>query len=142
MGIKHWNPDQVDVIFGGIPLSGFSEDSIIKLTESNDRFVLTAGVAGDLTRSKDPATVGILTIELMLSSKSNDVLSAMHQADILAPGGAGVVPSAVNDRNGTGLFVAPESWIVKFPDWELAKKVGKVSWSIQVVNYTLFIGGT
>jgi Protein of unknown function (DUF3277) len=142
MGIKHWSPDQVDVIFGGVPVSGFSEDAIIKLTEANDRFSLTAGVLGDLTRSKDPAVHGVLTVSLMLSSRSNDVLSAMHQADILAPGGAGVVPCAVNDRNGTGLFVAPESWIIRFPDWELAKKVGKVDWSIQVVNYKLFIGGT
>lgn len=140
--MKHWSPDQVDVIFGGIPLSGFAEDSMIKLAEANDRFTITVGVQGEITRSKDPATVGLLMVSLMLSSRSNDVLSAMHQADILAPGGAGVVPCAVNDRNGTGLFGAPEAWIVKFPDWELSKKVGKVEWAIQVVNYKLFIGGT
>ncbi len=116
MGIKHWNPDQVDVIFGGIPLSGFSEDAIIKLTEAGDRFTITAGVMGDLTRSKDPAVVGVLTVDLMLSSKSNDVLSAMHIADIEAEGGAGVVPCAVNDRNGSGLFASPEAYIIKFPD--------------------------
>jgi|SRR5215204_826611 len=140
--MKHWNPDLVDVIFGGVPLSGFAEDAMIKLSEANDRFTITAGVAGELTRSKDPATVGILTVSLMYSSNSNDVLSAAHIADIEAEGGAGVVPCAVNDRNGSGLFASPEAYIIRFPDLEMAKKIGKVEWQIQVTNYKLFIGGT
>ena len=38
MSTKHWNPDQVDVIVGVAPMSGFADTGMIKLTESDDRF--------------------------------------------------------------------------------------------------------
>lgn len=142
MSTKHWNPDRVDTIVGVAPMSGFSEDAMIKFTESDDRFVIVKGVDGQVTRSKTVAKVGKLTISLMSSSKSNDILSALHTLDILTPGGAGVVPLAIVDRNGTSLLAAPECWIDKFPDTNMGKQAEAREWTLTVVDYQLFVGGT
>lgn len=142
MSTKHWNPDQVDVIVGVAPMSGFADTGMIKLTESDDRFVIVPGIDGQITRSKKVARVGKLSIMLMSSSKSNDVLSALHSLDVLTPGGAGIVPLSIVDRNGTTLFAAPEAWIDKFPDVNMGDKAEAREWTLTVVDYALFVGGT
>ncbi len=142
MSTKHWNPDMVDTIVGVAPMSGFAEDGMITFVETGERFLVVVGVDGQVTRSKVVARIGKLTIKLMSSSKSNDVLSALHNLDILTPGGAGVVPLAVNDRNGTSLLAAPECWIDKFPDLNMGKQAEAREWVLTVVDYRLFVGGT
>ena len=140
--MKHWNPDLVDHIFGGILLSGFAEDKMSSFEPQNETFTLVKGVDGQFTRSFQPGQWAKWTITLMNSSKSNDVLAAAHNADILTPGGAGVVPCAVRDRNGTTQMVSAECYVEKFPTVDMANKAGPVEWSIIVVNYKLFVGGT
>lgn len=142
MTTHFWDPDQVDVIFDGIPLSGFAEDGIVTFEETGERFITVVGVDGDITRSKVKGKLGVLTIKLMSSSKGNDVLSAAHNLDILSPGGAGVVAGAVNDRNSTSLLASPKMWIIGFPPLNLGKQAVPNEWKIQVTDYTLFIGGT
>ncbi len=142
MTTKFWDPDQVDVIFGGVPLSGFAEDGMITFEEQGERFITVAGVDGDVTRSKVKAKVGILTVKLMSSSKSNDVLSAAHNLDLLSPGGAGVVAGGVNDRNGTSLLASSTMWVMGFPAVNMGKQAEAREWKIQVIDYRLFVGGT
>lgn len=140
--MKHWNPDLVDHIFGGVPLSGFAEDAMSTFEPQSETFVLVKGVDGQFTRTFQPGQWARWTIKLMSSSKSNDVLSAAHNADMLTAGGAGVVPCAVNDRNGTGLMAAAECYVEKFPNVNMGSKAEAREWSIIVVNYKLFVGGT
>lgn len=140
--MKHWNPDKTDHIIGGFPLSGFAEDGLSTFAPQNEAFTLIKGADGQFTRSFQPGQWARWTIKLMQSSKSNDFLSALHNADLAVPGGAGVVACALNDRNGTGIMSAPECYVEKFPDWNMGNKAGPVEWSIIVVNYKLFVGGT
>lgn len=140
--MKHWNPDLVDHILGGIILSGFSDDKMSSFEIQNEAFTLVRGVDGQFTRSFNPGQWGKLTISLMSSSKSNDILSALHNADQLVSGGAGVVPCAVNDRNGTGLLVAPESYVEKFATVNMGSKAEAREWTIVLVNPKVFVGGT
>lgn len=140
--MKHWNPDLVDHVIGGFPLSGFSEDALSTFSPQSEAFTLVKGVDGQFTRSFQPGQWARWTIKLMSSSKSNDFLSALHNADLATPGGAGVVPCACNDRNGTGIMSAPECYVEKFPDVNHGNKAEAREWSIIVVNYKMFVGGT
>lgn len=108
----------------------------------NEAFTLVRGVDGQFTRTLQPGQWARWTIKLMSSSKANDFLSALHNADLLTPGGAGVVPCACNDRNGTGIMSAPECYVEKFPDVNHGNKAEPREWSIIVVNYKMFVGGT
>lgn len=140
--MQNWDPDQVDVILTGIPISGFAEKSILKFKEDGPRFKLVKGVKGDFTRSKISGKSGILTLTLMTSSESNAVLSALHQTDQNIAGGAGVVALAVRDRNGTTLLVVPTCYIEGFPELPMGEAAEQIDWNIVCLDYTLFIGGT
>jgi hypothetical protein len=137
-----YDPTEVDVLFALVPISGFSDDSMVEFAEDEDGFILVRGVDGNFTRSKIAGRSGVLTISLMQSSRSNDVLTAIYTADMLKTGGAGVVPTMVRDKNGTSLIVADKSWVIKPADQKFGKQAGPREWKIQLVGHKNFIGGT
>jgi hypothetical protein len=142
MGLKHYNPKLVDLIVGGFPVSGFAENSMITFDEDDDRFKSVGGVDGDVTRSQNLIFLGTLTVHLMSSSKANDFFSALHQTDINADGGAGVVPGLIRDKNGTSLNAMPRIWVVKPPQEEFTDKASPRDWKFAAEGFKRFVGGT
>src|SRR5207245_2623661 len=119
-----YDPDQVDILFGLAPLSGFSEEDMVTIEEDNENFITVIGVDGQATRSKQKARIATITVKLMSSSSSNAYLSAVLAAHLLASGGAGVVPFLIRDRNGTSLFATDKAWISKVPPVTYSSKAG------------------
>ena len=140
--MQFFDPDQVDVIVSGVPISGFGPDSMIKFKEDDKRFKLVKGVKGDITRSKILPKVGTLTIITMSSSKSNDVLSLLHQTDMSTPGGAGVVAVLIRDRNGTSLLAAPIAFVDGMPEISFGGEAHPVEWELKLVDFKNYLGGT
>jgi hypothetical protein len=140
--MQYFDPDLVDVVISGIPLSGFGPDTICKFKEDDKRFKIVKGVKGDITRSKVLAKVGTLTIVLMSSSKSNDVLSLLHQTDMITSGGAGVVAALIRDRNGTSLLAAPIAFVAAMPELSYTGEARPVEWEITLIDFKNYIGGT
>lgn len=141
MSTKTYDPDQVDVLVDYVPLSGFGPDSFVKITETEDVFVLVRGVDGTFTRSKKKGRATIVEVTLMQSSDSNVVLSALHEADYLAPNGAGIVPILVRDKGGTSLTAASDAWIIKTPDQDFTSSAKERVWKFQLVNPQIVVGG-
>jgi hypothetical protein len=142
MTTKEYDPTEVDVLFGLAQLSGFAENTMVKVAFENKRFELVQGVDGQTSRSKNKKRSALVTVSLMQTSASNSYLSAAMALDDLAPAGAGVVPFLIRDKNGTSLFASDEAWIEKEPDIEYAEKPGPREWQIRVVGYTNFVGGS
>lgn len=140
--MQFYDPDRVDIIVSGIPLSGFGPDNMCKFKSAGKRFKNVMGVKGDVTRSKILAKVGELTIVLMSSSKSNDVLSLLHKADINTPGGAGVVAVLIRDRNGTSQLAAPVAYVDEMPEMAFGSEAHPIDWTMTLVDYIDYIGGT
>lgn len=140
--MQYFDPDLVDVIVSGVPISGFGPDAMIKFKEAEKRFKIVKGVKGDVTRSKILAKTGTLTIVTMSSSKSNDVLSLLHQTDMATPGGAGVVTVLIRDRNGTSLLAAPIAFVDGMPELSYTGEAHPVEWEITLVDFKNYIGGT
>lgn len=142
MGLKHWDPDQVDIIIGGAPMSGFADGSMIEMEEDGPRWVIVKGVDGTITRTKVLSKVMTWTLHLANTSRSNDVLSALHFVDMATSGGAGVVAGAVRDRNGSTLYTCPTQWIEGLPKDEMSDKATDRPWKVTCVDYIAFLGGT
>lgn len=140
--LKTWDPDQFDLIVGPFVIGGYAEGSGIEFEESGDRFVTVIGIDGQVVRSKVLGRVATLTVHLMNTSGSNDVLTGLHQTDINAPGGAGVVPVALRDKNGATAIAAPQGWVMGFPKLTMADKAQDTPWKIQIVDYVAFVSGT
>jgi hypothetical protein len=143
MGTFHeFDPDQHDVLFALVPMSGFAEDLMVTIEEDEDAFTIKKGVDGDISRSKNMGQTALVTIHLMSTSKSNAVLSALHDQDRKAAGGAGVAPILIRDRNGTSVFASDKAWIEKRPTVTRGKEADAREWKIRVINYEFFEGGT
>lgn len=144
MPTKVYSANEVSVIFSGIPIdSGRGDDEFVAITQPEDTFTEKAGVDGEVTRSENRGASKIrrITLTLMRTSRGNAALSVIHNLDLKTPGGAGIAPLMIRDRQGASLFVAAEAWIVKFPDDVYAKEAGTVQWVIAAASPEQVIGG-
>ncbi len=142
MSLKFWDPDQFDLIIGPFVISGYAEGSGIEFEEDGPRFITVKGLDGQVVRSKVLAKVASFTVHVMNTSSSNDVLSGLHITDVAAPGGAGVVPVALRDKNGSTVIASPTGWVEGLPKITLADKAQDTPWKIVITDYVPFIGGT
>ena len=135
---------EVDVIFGAIAIKDNPADGYVTIAYDADDFEEVIGADGSVTRYATENTMALVTITLKRSSSENAKLSAVRNADILTPGGAGVAPLTVKDKQGSSLFFAAQAWIRKMPDSGHSKDVGPdISWPIRakVAKGAHIIGG-
>ena len=134
-----YDPKNVSVIVGGKIISGFADGTFIKCERNEQAWNLKVGVDGEGARAKNNNKSGKITLTLMQTSSSNDVLSAYALADEL--GNAGAVPVYIKDHNGTSVATALTAWVQKFPDFEDAKEISMRSWVLETDELVLNIGG-
>lgn len=130
------------MIFSLIPIDGGrGEDEFVQISKQGETYTYKAGIDGEGTRSDSKENYFMVKVTLMQTSSGNAIFSAIHNGDLLLPGGAGVAPILVRDKQGKSIFAAAEAWITKWPDLKYAKEAGTVEWEIGVHNPAHFIGG-
>lgn len=140
--LKVYSANQISFNLGGAPIeSGRGDDEFISIKKPNQRFTYKASVDGEGTRSEDMNTYREVTMTLMRTASGNLYLSALHALDEASPGGAGIVPIMIRDRQGLSLFASPQAWIVSWPDDAHAKEAPTVQWVLGVHNPEQIIGG-
>lgn len=123
---------EVDVIFGVIAIKDSPADGFITIAYDANDFEEIQGADGSVTRYATENTMATVTINLKRGSNENPKLSAVRNADVLAPGGAGVAPLTIKDKQGSSLFFAEQAWIQKMPDSGHSKDVGPdIAWPIR-----------
>lgn len=137
--MKTYDPKQVQIIVGGIPLSGFADGSFVTVARAEDAWTMTVGADGEGTRSKSNNKSGQITVVLMQSSQSNQYLSNLILADEI--NNAGLVPTMVKDGSGSSLYMAEQSYVKKAPDSDFAKVAGTRTYVIETDNLQMFNGG-
>ena len=138
--MKQWDPANVVVSFLGAILSGFADGTFIQAARNEDTWTLTKGADGEGARTRNRNGSGRITLTLLQTSLSNDVLSAAVEFDELT--GEGVGPFIVKDTGGTFLGVAANAWIVKPADGELAKTLSNREWVFECDHLDIIGGGT
>jgi len=136
-----YNPAEVAVIFAGAPLSGFADGTFVTVERNEDSYTLQVGTDGEQCRSKSNNKSGRITVTLMQSSQSNAILSAFHALDELSPNGDAIAPSLVKDNQGTSLYAAEKSWIVKPASAEHGRESGSREWIIETGHLNVLVGG-
>jgi hypothetical protein len=128
MGVKTYDPSTLSVIYDAYSVTGFGPDSAVTIETDEDDFELAVGVDGEGTRTKTSNKSATITIELMQTSASNDVLSAKRNADVGTPGGTGGKPLIVKDNSGTSIFACETAWIQKPPTAEYNRSPNGRPW--------------
>ena len=134
-----YDPKKNLIIFGGVEIKGFAEDSAIEAEPLGDGITSVVGCDGETTRSLDPNQNWKVTITLAASSKSNDFLSATHIADRNT--GKGILPLLFKDLSGRTTFFASQAWITKMPNITRQKAAGEAEWVIETGPADVYVGG-
>lgn len=138
-GVKTYDPKQVVVSVGGIPISGYADGTFVNVTRDEDAFTKRTGADGEASRAKSNNRGGSITVTLQQTSLSNDALSALALVDENT--GDGVVPVIVKDVRGTTLCYSSAGWIKKMPDAEFSKEIQDREWVIDCADLRFNVGG-
>lgn len=142
MSTKIYDADQVSLVFMGIPISsGYADGVFVEIEQEEDDFSHKVGTDGETTRSKTNNRNADIKLHLMQTSDGNAALSAVNNLDVSAPGGAGVGPMLIRDRQGTSLYTAAHCWIRKPPDVAFAREAGDRVWTLHVSDLVRLDGG-
>ncbi len=142
MGAKIYDADQVSLVFMGIPIdSGYADGEFLSIEQTTADFESVVGTDGEVTRSKTNDARATIKVKLMQTSSGNAAFSALNNIDKTLPGGAGVGPMLVKDRQGTSLYTASKTWIAKPPDVSFDRAATAREWTLECANLVRFDGG-
>lgn len=139
--VKTYDPASVSIVAFGIPISGYADGSFVSVERNEDSFTLQVGTDGESCRSKSNNKSGRVTVTLLQSSISNDLLSAQLALDELSPNGDGIGPFLMKDNSGRSLFAAEKAWIVKPPAAAFSRESESREWVIESADLVPFTGG-
>jgi len=139
MAVKTFDPKQVIVNIGLQQIGGFADGEFINVSRDEDSFTKVSGADGEVSRSKSNNKMGELTLTLLQTSSSNDILSGFMLADEL--GNSGIFSVFIKDALGLSTIFAAEGWIKKAPDTTFDKELGNREWVIDLANFDVFVGG-
>lgn len=138
MAIRTFDPANVVVSIGGVPMSGYADGTFLLVDRDEDAFTKVTGADGFTTRVKSNNRGGSLTLTLKQSSPSNDILSGFANLDELS--NSGVVPILVKDLSGTSTYFSATGWIRKYPSSEFGKELNNREWIIDLADVDMFVG--
>lgn len=137
--ITNYHTDQVVLVWDGINITGYANDTFVEVERNEDSFTTYVGSLGDVCRTKNLNRTGKVTVTLMASAPVNDLLAARAQRD--EDTGLDYGPIQLKDLNANMRADGAESWISKRPKVERAKESGTIQWVFEVAYLNLFEGG-
>ena len=137
--LRTYSPDQVSVVIGDRPITGFADGTFISASRLNDTFTDAAGASGEVGRTKSNDKRGDVVLTLMQVSPDNDYLSGLATLDEAT--GKNPFNILIRDQNGTTLLEAESAWIVKPSDVELSKEPSDRAWTIRCASLLMSVGG-
>jgi len=141
MALVHsYSPDKVVVNVGGRDISGFADETFVKVERNSEAFTLVVGSDGEATRVKSLNRSGKITITLQQSALSNDYLSSLATQDELTSDA--VVPSLVKEVTGLTIAQASKSWVVKKAPIEYGTQSGNREWVLETHDLAIDVAGT
>jgi hypothetical protein len=144
MGFKAWNINDLAVSQNAVPLDsgGYGEDEFLSVEWSEDWFASYRGSDGECTRTRTNNFGAIVTLNYAQTADANDRLSAILNADLLLPNGAGAGVFNARDMQGRLVLSSPRAWVVGPPTITLGKTVQVYAWRIELADVTgSFFGG-
>ncbi len=106
-----YSPKDVQLTFGGYTIEGWQSITIARSTEG---FKPIRGIRGKHTRVRNIDTSCTITVPILQTSMSNDVMSEIHRLDLL--NGTGRIALTISDLSGTGVFSSIEAYVLGYPE--------------------------
>jgi hypothetical protein len=134
MAVKNYSINTCRLIFGGLSIKeGLVSFAIAPVGK---RFDSDTGADGMVTRWNTNEVRHTCTLVLKGASKENQLLSAIHQADVEADNGAGIVVMSFTDEQGATFALTDSSWLEGMAEVSKAVSPGDVTWTIMAAFKT------
>ena len=140
MSVLSYSPTEVNVLVLGFPIEGFSTEQIITVTKDEVPFQYQKAMGGEISRLLRKDSTFTVNIPLAQTSLSNNIFTALHNADVLL-GGIGKFNLIVKDNLGTSLFFSANSWIETLPPLVMTNQIETRTWQIKCSLASVTIGG-
>lgn len=129
MSVELYDPKLVNLIVGGIIITGFAEDSFIAVEKMEDTFTEYVGAKGEVSMAENANETGEITITLARTSPSIPYLNKLG----LAKGGNALVSVQVVDLNTNATNVSGNDARVRKPaNLEHGKEINEREFTIFV----------
>lgn len=137
MSVNTYSPSDVKLVIGGYTIAGWDNLTIARRSQG---FVTIPGIRGKHTRVPTGDSSATITVSLIQTSPSNDVLSAIHDLDLIE--GTGRISLTLSDLSGRSVFNSVEAYITGYPDVTFSGQFEYRTWTIfcQTTD-THYIGG-
>lgn len=123
--VNTYSAKDVSLSFGGYQIAGWDS---ISITRASPSFVTVKGIRGKHTRVPSGDTSATITVSVLQTSPSNDVLSEVHRLDI--ENGTGRLDVMLKDSSGKSVFSSDEAYITSYPETTFSGGFEYRSWTI------------
>ena len=138
MSVFTYDPKQVIVTIGGVPMSGFSDGTFLEIDRNEPTWNVVVGADGLVTRGKTNNFTGTVTLTLKQSSPSNDVLSGLMAIDEAT--NRGVFPILVKDLSGNSIYFGGRCWVTQYANSTFGKDISDRQWVLMMDEADMFVG--
>jgi len=109
-GVFTYSPKEVVLVVAGYQVTGWES---ITIARTVDGFIPVRGIRGKNTRVRSTDTSAMITIPLLQTAMSNEVLSEIHTQDLAV--GTGRIELLLKDGSGSSVFGSTEAYILGYP---------------------------
>lgn len=113
---------------------GFSTDTLVMVTMTNDRYKEYEGADGSVSRSDTHSRIAKVEIHLAQTSPTNAVFAAAFASGVIGP-------IEILDLNGASVHSCSKAWIVKQPDAGYKRDVDVRVWTFTCADMNSFSAG-
>lgn len=135
-----YNPNNVVVSAGGVPLDGLVKDTFVEISYDSDEVTARNTVQGDTVYSVNRANMSRVSVTVEPNSNAHALLSTFHQAQRKTGGGA--FQFAIIDNNvpdGIAFFACPQARLARMPNQAWGAEAGNVTYEIMCGEAEHFI---
>lgn len=145
VNLGSYNPEDVVILIShpeiSHTISGTADGTFVTYTRNVPRSTLTVGADLTAARLLRRNKAGTVTISLMQTSESNDVLSKLAQNDEESRSNYWIFSLTIKDLQGRSLFYAPQAFIGSDPEISYGTEFSTRDWTIEVVGVQRHDGG-
>ena len=123
--VNTYSPQDVNLIISGFKVTGWDN---ITISKTNPSFTTVQGIRGKHTRVRNPDTSCSLVFNIIQTDRSNNTLSAIHDADLSQ--GTGKLSVMLKDDSGTSVFSSYDAYITTYPEVVFSGEFEYRQWTV------------
>lgn len=140
MSLSTYDPGEVNLYLAlAHQVTGYSPDSLIRITKDKDFFSSSTGAFGQVERLHIPDKSYTLEVSLSQTSPSNSVLNALATLDSYTRVGA--FPVFAKDSSGNSVFLSSTCWVESSAEASYGRNINDRIWKIRCSEMVFGIGG-